>query len=42
MITVKLTEKLTRQTYSRQCQTFKIESFAKRIMPARKALGSPP
>ena len=30
---MQITEQLSRQTYSEHCQTFKIERFAKRIIP---------
>ena len=32
-VTVQITEQLSRQTYSEHCQTFKMDCFAKRIMP---------
>ena len=32
-VTVQITEPLSRQAYSEHCQTFKMEPFAKRIMP---------
>ena len=39
---MQVTEQLSRQAYSGHCQTFKIERFAKRIMPECTCVGTQP